>query len=76
MFNCGKFAAINLAGDNRRDRSADGDGAGFGVVHRIEVAGCGDGIRRSAFDSATLARLHPAEKPDPWGGAGVFLPVR
>jgi hypothetical protein len=51
------------------------DAAGFGFVHRIEVAGCGDGIMRSTFHTATLARRHPDEKLDPWGGAGIFLIV-
>jgi len=33
-------------------------------------------IMRSTFDTATPAHFYPDEKPDPSGGAGIFLPVR
>ena len=61
----------------RLRENADGcalnlDAAGFGFVHRIEVAGCGDGITRSTFHTATLSRRHPDEKLDPCGRSKDF----
>ena len=61
----------------RLRENADGcalnlDAAGFGFVHRIEVAGCGDGIMRSTFHTATVARRHPDEKLDPCGRSKDF----